>query len=294
MRIAVASGKGGTGKTLVATNLCRVFARQGRRVTYVDADVEAPNGYLFLKPSDLNRRSAVVLKPALRSTPCAGHGKCQEVCAFNAILAAKGSICVFDELCHSCGACVLACPDDALHEVEREIGAIETGTADGVAYVAGRLAVGEARAAPLIAQVTREGITLSNNEASPRDDDIILIDAPPGSACAAVEAVRDAQLVLLVSEPTPFGGHDLGLAIDMCRSLKIDIVALINRSTLGSREVFYRLAQQEIPVLAEIPFDRGIATAYAESKIAVDASPMLDEKLTNVAQKIEMYFRGGQ
>ena len=148
MQIAIASGKGGTGKTLIATSLATVWANDGRRVAYVDVDVEEPNGHLFLLPEISIGREFGVRVPALRTGRCAGHGKCQEACNFNAILSAKGRIVVFYELCHSCGACLVACPDGALVEEERTIGTISIGRSDNLAFISGTLDVGEARAAP--------------------------------------------------------------------------------------------------------------------------------------------------
>ncbi len=261
MRIAVASGKGGTGKTLLATNVARLWADQGHNVTYVDADTEEPNGHLFLKPDVSMEVRFKVWIPALDEATCAGHGKCQEICAFNAILSAGGSVIVFNELCHSCGACILACPDQALVEKEREIGSVFIGTAGNADFFSGRLDVGEARATPLIEEV----VHLVENAAG-----IAIIDAPPGTSCSAVAAVRSADFLLLVTEPTPFGMHDLELAVGMGRTLGLRLAAVINRSDLGDDQVRRFLNRESIPVLAEIPFDRAVAEAYAAARLPIE------------------------
>lgn len=258
MRVAVASGKGGTGKTLISTSLTHLWSSNGYATTYVDADVEEPNGHLFLSPEIKMETRLRVLVPALAEERCAGHGKCQQICAFNAILSTAGGIIVFNELCHSCGACVLACPDHALIEKKREIGTIYVGTTGKADYVAGRLDVGEARVSPLIDAVVR--LARSN-------DRLMLIDAPPGTSCSATTAARGADLLLLVTEPTPFGLHDLELAVGMGRALGIRLAAVINRADLGNQQVRQFLDRESIPVLAEIPFNSKIAQAYAEARL---------------------------
>ncbi|MCP4606315.1 MAG: P-loop NTPase [Proteobacteria bacterium] len=277
MRIAVASGKGGTGKTLVATNLARLWVDQGHVVTYVDADAEEPNGHLFLNPSVLDEERFAVTIPTLGGQTCSAHGKCQEICAFNAILSAKGRIVVFNELCHSCGACILACPDNALKEEDREIGTISFGTANDIGFVSSRLDVGEARVTPLIERV----ISRVENR-----DGIVIVDAPPGTSCSAMAAVHEADLLLLVTEPTPFGLHDLELAVGMGRAFGIELAAVINRSDLGDKRTKKYLDAEGIPVLAEIPFDPQIAKAYSESRLALNTCVDLKRALIGISKKL--------
>ncbi|MDJ0764012.1 MAG: ATP-binding protein [Myxococcota bacterium] len=277
MHIAVASGKGGTGKTLISTCLTHLWSNQGHPVTYVDADVEAPNGHLFLKPMVRMETRFKVRVPALEKPRCAGHGKCQEICAFSAILSAKGSVIVFNELCHSCGACILACPEQMLVEREREIGTISLGKAGSADFLSGRLDIGEARATPLIEAVVRR-----TNDS----DRIVIIDAPPGTSCSAMAAVRNADLLLLVTEPTPFGMHDLELAVGMGRTLGINLAAVINRADLGDDRVGAYLRRESIPMLAEIPFDRIVAQAYAEACSPIDRSESFSKALTTLGDRV--------
>ncbi len=269
-KIAIASGKGGTGKTLVSTSLAWLLARDGHPIAYVDADVEEPNGHLFLQPelSDCQRYARPI--PELIQKTCSGCGECQRFCQFNAIIALPDRVMLFPELCSSCGGCVLACREMALGEKPREIGRIETGTACAetghpILFLAATLDVGEARATPLI------GGLLDRIE----DPGIVLIDAPPGTSCSVMEIVREVDLVVLVTEPTPFGLHDLVLAVEMTRALGKPVTAVVNRSDLGDDNTQRYLEAEQIEVAAEIPFRPELAEAYAHGKIATAASPEL-------------------
>ena len=294
MILAVASGKGGTGKTVIATSLARALAARGRRVVYADADAEEPNGAIVLAPRLESRRRYTVTVPRLAEERCAGHGACQRACAFNAILATKGTIVVFDELCHSCGACARACPDGALVERPREIGTITTGRAQPAAageeagrgarieFIEGRLDVGEARVTPLI-----EGV----REAARPDGGVAVIDCPPGTSCSAMAGVRGADLALLVAEPTPFGLHDLELAAGMARALGVPTVAVINRADLGDHRVRALLDEKRIDVVAEIDYSRSLAEAYADARPLLEADDGFAAAIAAVADEVER--RGG-
>ena len=262
VRVAVASGKGGTGKTLVSTNLAWMLARGGgSTVTYVDTDVEAPNGHLYLHPTWQRETRFTVEVPALRTPTCSGCTACQQACAFSAIIALPQSVMVFPELCHSCGGCVLACEEGALHTVDREVGTLRSGRSGRLDVWDAVLDVGEAKAPPLIDglldTVDRRGA------AGPR-----VVDAPPGTSCSAITVVRQADHVLLVTEPTPFGLHDLKLAVAMCRAVGRPVSVVINRSDLGDDAVRRWLDKEGLPVLAEIPFSTDIARCYAEGTLA--------------------------
>jgi MinD superfamily P-loop ATPase len=281
MRIAIASGKGGTGKTLVSTSLAWLLAQAGHRVAYVDADVEAPNGHLFLHPEITDRRRYTRPIPKLLGESCSGCGECHSFCELNAIIALSDRIWVFPELCSSCGGCVIACPEHALTEEPREIGSIEKGTVHngrgpGILFHSATLDVGEARATPLIGGLLEEI----------EDPGIVLIDAPPGTSCSAMEIVRDADLVVLVTEPTPFGVHDLRLAVEMSRALGRRVTAVINRSDLGNDGAHRYLASEGIELSAEIPFRTEIAEAYAEGEIAAAVDPELRQLLGPLGRRL--------
>jgi MinD superfamily P-loop ATPase len=263
MRIAVASGKGGTGKTTLATNLAWVAAQEGRKVAYLDCDVEEPNGHLFLRPEITERRSVGGLIPKVDNEKCILCDQCEEICQFNAILCMGEQVRVYPELCHSCGGCSLVCPVGAITEVVREMGQLEIGTARTIRFVSGLLNIGEVKSPPLISAVKK---------VAPRSD-LEIIDAPPGTSCPVIESIRGSEFVLLITEPTPFGLSDLILAVEMVRALKLPFGVVVNRADLGDNGVLTYCHEKKIKVLAEIPEDRRIAEAYSGGSLISEALP---------------------
>lgn len=269
MRIAVASGKGGTGKTTIATNLAVTLSQDGKRVRYLDCDVEEPNGHIFLKPHI--QRSEVVSIPVPHVDParCNGCGQCGHICQFSAIVCINQKALTFPELCHGCGGCTLICPEKAISETPRQMGLVEEGSQDGVEFVHGKLRIGEAMAGPLIREVKRHILTAG----------LTIIDAPPGTSCPVMEAIKGMDFVLLVTEPTPFGLNDLKLAVGVARALDIPFSVLLNRCDLGDEEVKGYCREERIDILCEIPEDRRIALAYSQGKMVVRAVPEYLPKL---------------
>jgi len=261
MRIAIASGKGGTGKTTVATNLAWVAARNGRIAAYLDCDVEEPNGHLFLKPRITERRPVEVLMPSVDAESCTGCGQCSQICQYSAIVRLPSEVLVFAELCHSCGGCAQVCPERAITEVPRSVGVVESGEAGKVRFVQGILNVGEARSTPVIQAV---------KDAAPPAD-LVIADASPGTSCPVIEAVRGSDYVLLVAEPTPFGLSDLKLAVEMVRAIQLPFGVVINRAGLGYPEALAFCGAERIDVLAEIPDDRRIAETYSRGEMVCEA-----------------------
>ncbi len=260
MIIAIASGKGGTGKTTVAVNLALTL---GNGVRLLDCDVEAPNAHLFLDAKPHARTEVGIPVPRIDEDRCSLCGDCSRACQFNAIAVLGPRTAVFPELCHGCGACSLLCPERAISEVGRTIGFIEDSEVRGVRLVQGRLNVGEALVPPLIRQVRVRG----------RGAETVLIDAPPGTSCSMIAAVRGADMVVLVTEPTPFGLHDLGLAVETVRTLGLRCGVVINRADAGDDRVHDYCAAEGLDILAEIPDDRRIAEAYARGRPMIDAIP---------------------
>jgi MinD superfamily P-loop ATPase len=276
MKIVIASGKGGTGKTTIATNLARVIAQTGKQVQYLDCDVEEPNGHIFLKPNIEKTEQVTVPVPDVDLEKCIGCGRCGKICQYSAIVSLKKTVLTFEQLCHSCGGCSRVCPVGAISEKPKVIGLLEQGSTDGVDFVQGRLEIGDVRTPALIKSVKKKI----------DDKKIAIIDAPPGTSCPVVEAVRDADLVLLVTEPTPFGLNDLKLAVEMVRQLKIPFAAAINRSDIGNDAVMRYCRQENIKVILQIPNDRKIAESYSRGIMILDAVPDYKQKFLNLFEDI--------
>jgi len=276
IRIAVASGKGGTGKTTIATNLAVVLAETGTRVAYVDCDVEEPNGHIFLKPTIRKIREVSIPVPEVDESRCTLCGACGKACRHSAILVLPKKVLTFPKLCHGCGGCSLACPEGAIREVPRVTGVVEEGVSGQVTFVDGKLNIGEAMAPPVIRAVL---------EAAPKDC-MLVLDAPPGTSCPVIESVKTANVVLLVTEPTPFGLNDLELAVEMVRELGLPFGVAVNRAGIGDNGVFDYCARERIPVLLELPNDRAIAHAYSRGELAVTALPGLKPVFVNLGEKL--------
>jgi len=285
MIVAIASGKGGTGKTTVAVNLALSLAGE---VQLLDCDVEAPNDHLFLHPTITTSTNAGIPVPRIDPKRCSLCGDCGELCQFNALAVLRTGVLVFDELCHGCGGCALICPEDAITEVLRPIGVVEEGWAGRIRIVQGRLNIGEAQAPPLIRAVKRRI----------KPGGTVLIDAPPGTACPMITAVRGSDFTLLVTEPTPFGLNDLALAVEGVRALDIPCGLVVNRAGSGDDRVHRYCAAEGIEILLEIPDDRRVAEACARGECAVEVVPGFRPLFAELALKIEgmasLAARGGR
>ena len=271
--ITVASGKGGTGKTTVAVNL----ALSLENVQLLDCDVEEPNSHILLHPK-INKTEPVCTKvPEISEDLCVHCGKCSKFCAYNALFVAPKTVMVFPELCHSCGGCVLVCPKGAITEKERQIGVIKKGKADDIEIVYGELNVGEAMAVPLIKAVKKQ--TKNNKN--------VVIDAPPGTACSLVASVYKTDYCILVTEPTPFGLHDLKITVQVLKDLQVPMGVVINRAGLGDRKVYEYCKKENIPILLEILFEKKIAELYSRGIPFVTKMPEWKEKFQKIQDTIK-------
>jgi len=277
MRIAIASGKGGTGKTTIATSMAAVLSQNGMDVAYLDCDVEEPNGRILLKPDiDIDREVSVPV-PRIIEAKCTHCGDCSESCEFNALTVLPNKVIVFDELCHSCGGCALVCPEKAIEEIPRPIGVTSAGRGSGAGFVEGRMNVGESQAPPLIKAVKEHSSSA----------EIVIVDAPPGTSCSVIESIADSQFVALVTEPTPFGLHDLKLAVSMLGLLHLPHGVIINRDEGDSAIITEYCDKAGVEILACIPFDRKIAEAYSRGNLLSDCGSEYRNMLLTLFEKIE-------
>jgi len=276
MIIAVASGKGGTGKTTVAASLALSAAEKGP-VQYLDCDVEEPNGHLLLHPEWRQSRPVTVFVPVIAREKCNYCGRCAQICAFHALAVLPEEVLVFPELCHGCGGCRYFCRQEAITEGKREIGRLEKGLAGSIQFVHGRLRIGEAMSTPLIEAV--------KENAAP--DILTVIDAPPGTSCPVIKTVTGADFCLLVTEPTPFGLHDLALAVKMVRELAVPCGVVINRSGKWDHLIEEYCRREQVPLLFRLPADREVAAAYSRGIPAVAARPEWKTRFLNFLASLE-------
>ena len=284
--LAVASGKGGTGKTTVATNLGAVLADCAEKVTYVDCDVEAPNGHLFLRPEIKSETVVTRRIPVIDNARCTHCGKCARFCQFGALTSLPNVTLVHPELCHSCGGCAIVCPSGAIREERVSVGTIRSGHAGGISFVSGTFTVGLANSTPVIRAA---------KEAAKSDaDGWVLLDAPPGTSCAMMETVKGCDYVILVTEPTPFGLHDLRIAMEVCAKMKLPFGVVINRSGEGKDMIQAACVEASAPILAELPQNLDIARAYSLGILAVRALPELKRAFAQILLQIAARTRSRQ
>jgi len=264
MKIAISSGKGGTGKTFVATNMAFLADEQGEEVTCLDCDVEEPNGHLFLKPvNEWTERMTVRAPVQIDPDKCTACGKCAAACHYNALAIVKGKVLLFDELCHACGVCSLVCPEDAITEGDKEIGELRHGKSGQIGFHYGLLKTAAGGMSPRLIQALKQhsgaGLTL--------------LDSPPGTACSTVETVKGADLCLLVADPTPFALHDLKLSVNMCRQIGQEPAVVVNRAGLDDTDLKTYCRKAQLEILGEIPDDRRIAEVYSVGDMVVEHLP---------------------
>ena len=280
MKIAIASGKGGTGKTTLSTNLAS-FLAQTHKVVLTDLDVEEPNSALFLKTELLHSEDKFKMIPEWDKTNCTLCGNCQDVCNYHAVIKIVDMIMVFPELCHSCYACSELCPTNSLPMIKSKMGELKHFKTDNFDFVESRLTIGEEQAVPLIKQ------TLKFIDSKFNEDFIKIYDAPPGTSCPVIEATKDADFIILITEPTPFGLNDVILAIETMQELNKDFGVVINRYGLGNADIEKYCKENNISVLAKIPNKREIAELYSKGELLWDKIPEVKSEL----EKIVSYLK---
>jgi MinD superfamily P-loop ATPase len=281
MNIAIASGKGGTGKTTIAMSLAACYARNGMPVAILDCDVEEPNVNLFLKAEIELIETVNVLVPKVDESRCTGCGECERLCAYSAIVLVRGKPLLFLDMCHSCGGCHHVCPERAIEEIERPIGVIESGSSGGISFAGGRLYIGEAMSPPLIREVKRRCPEMETR----------ILDSPPGTSCPAVEAMKDSDFVVLVTEPTPFGLNDLALAAGAVQALGIPFGVVVNRADIGEESIMNEFNKRGYEVIASIPHSREIAEAYSRGDCVSYIIQHFRAEIEKIASYAEHYGR---
>ncbi|MDD3207179.1 MAG: ATP-binding protein [Bacilli bacterium] len=274
MKIAVLSGKGGTGKTFVAVNL----AAASFQSTYLDCDVEEPNGHLFFKPSIDNSEEVKVKIPFVMPSLCNGSRKCVEFCRYNALAYVQEKLIVFEDICHSCGGCVLVCPNGAIKEKDKAIGIIHDGKSDDVRVISGFLNPGEASGIPIIKKILQK--------AKP-EDERVFIDCPPGSSCIVMESIKNADFCLLVAEPTIFGVHNLAMVHELVSVFKKPFAVVLNKCNSEENPAKTYCLEQKINIIAEIPYNEEIGTVCSNGFILVRKLPKYRSMFENMLVTIE-------
>lgn len=285
MRIAVASGKGGTGKTTVAVNLAAYLNSQKNEVSLLDCDVEEPNAHCFLHTDWDSEEIRTVEVPAIDEQKCRGESclLCVQECRFKALIWMVNSVLVFPELCHSCGLCSYVCPAGAILESKREIGILRKGISGEIPVYGGLLRVGEAMAPPLIKEVKKAAA----------QSQIQILDAPPGTSCPVIESIQDADYVLLVTEPTPFGLYDLNLAVGLLRKMQLPFGVVINRDGMGDTQVDSYLEKEKIRVLARLPHSLEAAASYSRGQLLIDSLPAFAAEYAQLWEQVQNHSLQG-
>lgn len=279
MRIAVLSGKGGTGKTLVSVNL----AAAAKASTYIDCDIEEPNGHLFFKPVKVREEKVSVKIPHVNNEVCTGCRRCVDFCSFNALAYAKDRFIIFNEVCHSCGGCIMLCPQKALTEEDKLIGKINKGVSEQVKVYTGILNTGEASGVPIIKKLLRNNKQTTN--------ELTLIDCPPGSACIVMESIKDADYCILVAEPTIFGAHNLNMVYELVTLFGKQFGVVLNKCLEGDNPSEKFCMEKNIKILGKIPYDNELGRLNSNAKIVVRESEkyqtMFSSLLDTVTKEVQ-------
>ena len=273
MKIAVLSGKGGTGKTLLSVNIAAVM----KGSTYIDCDVEEPNGHLFLKPEKIKSKDVAVKIPVVDQDTCNGCRKCVDFCKFNALVYINKQLIVFDEICHSCGGCILVCTENIIREKDKIIGKIEEGISEDVSVITGILNTGEASGVPIITEILNKEF---------KNDATIIIDSPPGSACIVMESIKDVDYCILVAEPTLFGVHNLDMVYELVKLFNKPHGVVLNKCLNGENPAEKYCIEKDIKILGRIPFDNELGVLNSNGVIASRENEKYKNLFSNILKEV--------
>ena len=271
MKIAVLSGKGGTGKTFVSVNITAV----AKSATYIDCDVEEPNGHLFFKPQNIVEKNVTVPIPVVANELCRGCRKCVDFCKFNA-LAFSREVIVFEDICHSCGGCMNICPTGAIYEKKKEIGRIQMGNTENISVISGLLNIGELSGVPII----KKALKITDNA------DFIFIDCPPGSSCLVTESIKDVDYCILVTEPTVFGLHNMDMVRRLVTLKNKPFGIVVNKAIKENRIIEEYCIKHNLKILCQIPYDDQIGHINSEGRILVNESTEYHKLFYNLLHRI--------
>lgn len=287
MNIAVLSGKGGTGKTLLSVNM----AAASESATYIDCDVEEPNGYLFFKPEEIVEENVSVKIPEVNKELCSGCRKCVDFCKFNALAFIKKAPIVFGDICHSCGGCSLLCQENAITEKDKVIGKIEKGKSQGIDIYTGILNTGEVSGVPIIEKLLEENRkSSSNGEVSnniERNEKLSIIDCPPGSACIVMESIKDADFCVLVAESTVFGAHNLEMVYELVSLFGKPFGVVLNKCLDGENPSEEFCKEKGIKILGRVPFEKELGELNSNAKIAARERERYNKLFKNILETVK-------
>lgn len=286
MKIAIASGKGGTGKTAIAVNLASFLAEK-ELVCLVDLDVEAPDTTQFFPMEHAGEQKTYRLVPFWEGSNCTHCTQCISICQFNALAVLRDDIFIFPALCHSCEACIKLCKSNALKGIQREMGAVRAKQFRNLLLVEGICLVGEEHAVPQIRETIANAGKIMSHISGGRNAGSIIMDSPPGTACPAVAAMHTADVVVLVTEPTPFGLHDLKAAVGTARILNHNPYVIINRCDIGNDCIHQYCKEESLQIIAELPYQREVAELYAAGKVIIQYSNIWREAMRSITEFLQ-------
>lgn len=263
MRIAVTGGKGGTGKSTIAVNLATALTKLGKKVVLVDCDVDCPNDHLLLNAKLKNKEAIESFLPKINPEKCKKCGKCVKTCMENALFQLKDNIPqLFDKICSGCKACEYACPVGAIESDSKVLGWTYETKINDITLITGELKPSEPLSAAVVKATKKRGLDVGRNA------DVIIFDTAAGTHCDVVRALYETETAFVVTEPTPFGLHDLDSILKLLKQLGISSEVILNRSDIAETKEL-----EKFKIHTEIPFDEKMMECYVQGVSIVEKYP---------------------